>query len=388
MAQFFHRIRDTFIPLELRHATDALTQANRVVAFHLAMLLWVPVFSLFYLFVGAPHASNAVLFGGVIAIGSLVLLGRTKSLTLSSNLLCGGAWYVYTAIGLWTGGAKAPVMIWYVTLPVLSVLLVGYRSGLFWTVASLVTVSAFSIVRFLGCEYPNELSALALPLTEYIGLIGMLLCVSILVCVLKNMEHTARAALHEANSRLEVLASLDGLTGIANRRAFDLALQQEWKRHARSQAPLSVAIVDTDHFKQYNDTLGHLAGDECLRLIAEIIQSGICRPGDLGARYCGEEFGLIFSETDAEAAVYLADAIRSRVCALEIPYPNSSVSHHITISVGVATIVPGSDDRYHDLLHAADRALYAAKRAGRNRTIHGMADSKPSDMLCYIEERR
>jgi diguanylate cyclase (GGDEF)-like protein len=388
VAQFFHRIRDAFIPLELRHATDALTQANRVVAFHLAMLLWVPVFSLFYLFVGAPHASNAVLFGGVIAIGSLVLLRRTKSLTLSSNLLCGGAWYVYTAIGMWTGGAKAPVMIWYVTLPVLSVLLVGYRSGLFWTITSLLTVSAFNMVRFLGCEYPNELSAFFLPLTEYIGLIGMLLCVSILVCVLKNMEHIARSELHAANTQLESLASLDALTGIANRRAFDLALQREWKRHARSQTPLSVAIVDADHFKQYNDTLGHLAGDECLRLIAEIIQSGICRAGDLGARYGGEEFALIFSETDAEAALYLADAIRSRVSALEIPHPNSSVSHHITISIGVATIVPGSDDRYHDLLHEADRALYAAKRAGRNQTIHGTVISNPGELLNYIEAMR
>jgi hypothetical protein len=127
VAQLFQAIRDTFIPLELRRDTDTLTQANRVVAFHLAMLLWVPIFSLFYLAVGAPHASNAVLFGGVIAIGSMVLLGRTKSLPLSSNLLCGGAWYVYTAVGLWTGGARAPVIIWYVTLPVLSILLVCYR---------------------------------------------------------------------------------------------------------------------------------------------------------------------------------------------------------------------------------------------------------------------
>jgi diguanylate cyclase (GGDEF)-like protein len=219
-------------------------------------------------------------------------------------------------------------------------------------------------------------------------LMGMLLCVSILVCVLKNMEHTARKALHEANTRLEVLASLDGLTGIANRRAFDLALQREWKRHVRSQTPISVALVDADHFKQYNDTLGHLAGDECLRLIAEIIQSGICRPGDLGARYGGEEFALIFSETDAEAAVYLADAIRSRVCALEIPHPSSSVGPHITISVGVATLIPGPDDRFHDLLHEADRALYEAKRTGRNQTIHGLSTSKASELLYFVESMR
>jgi diguanylate cyclase (GGDEF)-like protein len=377
VAQFFHEVRDAFIPVELRCDHDTLTRANRVVAFHLAMMLWIPVFALYYLVVGAPHASNVVLSGGVIAIGSLVLLKRAKSLTLSSNILCAGAWYVYTAIAYWTGGPEAPVIMWYVTLPVLSILLSGYRAGIIFNSASIATISAFTVASSFGFKFPNEISPAILPCTEYIAVTGMLLCVYILVCVLKNMEHTARYALHEANGRLETLATLDGLTGIPNRRAFDLALQLEWKRHVRSQTPLSVALIDADLFKQYNDTLGHLAGDDCLKLIADVIQSGIRRPGDLAARYGGEEFAVILPNTDERAAVHLVEAIRLRVCALEIPHPTSNVSRCITISIGVATMIPGREDLWADFLHEADRALYRAKREGRNQTVHGSALLEP-----------
>ena len=371
MFRLFYKIRDEFVPQILRRNDEVLTRANRMVAFHLAMTLWVPTFSLYYLVVNAPNASNAVLSGGIILIGSLVLLRRTNSLTLSGNILCGGAWYVYTMTAIWTGGIEAPVIAWYVTIPVLSILLVGYRWGIFWSVTSILTISAFAIANWMGHLTFNELTPFSSSITEYLGMMGVVTCVFILVAVLKNMEHTARGALHQANARLQTLASVDGLTGISNRRSFDLTLQRYWKHHIEAQLPLSVALIDTDLFKQYNDSLGHLAGDDCLRLIAEVIQSGIRQSSDLAARYGGEEFAVILADTDQQTAVSIVDEIRSRVSALEIPHPNSSVHQYITISIGVATMLPGSDCCSTDLLHEADRALYSAKRKGRNQTVLG-----------------
>jgi len=175
---------------------------------------------------------------------------------------------------------------------------------------------------------------------------------------------------------LQRAAMLDPLTKIANRRQFDAFLEKEWQRAIRNAQPLSLVVLDVDHFKLYNDTLGHAAGDTCLQQVAQALQGHAARPTDLAARYGGEEFVLLFGETPLDAATRLAEMIRSAVEALQLPNPRSPSSPWLTVSVGVATIVPTQLDEIENLFVCADRAMYAAKAGGRNRveaTIVGAA---------------
>jgi two-component system cell cycle response regulator len=169
---------------------------------------------------------------------------------------------------------------------------------------------------------------------------------------------------------------LDPLTQIANRRQFDAFLDKEWQRAIRNAAPLSLVVLDVDHFKLYNDTLGHAAGDACLQKVAQALQDQAARPTDLAARFGGEEFVLLFAETPLEAATGLAETIRSAIEALQLPNPRSPTSPWLTVSVGVATIVPTQLDGIEQFFVCADRAMYAAKAGGRNRveaTLAGAA---------------
>lgn len=168
---------------------------------------------------------------------------------------------------------------------------------------------------------------------------------------------------------LERLVSLDGLTEIANRRRFDEALEQEWRRCLRYSRPVSVIMMDIDFFKQYNDCCGHAAGDDCLRRVACSLSGLLKRGGDLVARYGGEEFVALLPETGLEEAVKLAECLRKKVDGLKILHPGSSVSDHVTLSLGVATMAPRPNSTYQDLVNLADRMLYEAKRTGRNRVV-------------------
>ncbi|HEU4562133.1 MAG TPA: diguanylate cyclase [Longimicrobium sp.] len=177
----------------------------------------------------------------------------------------------------------------------------------------------------------------------------------------------ANERLLEANRRLERLSQLDGLTEIANRRVFDEALALEWRRCARAGCPLALAMVDIDCFKSFNDHYGHRRGDECLRQVARALADGVHRAGDLVARYGGEEFAVLLPGMSAEHAAAFAETLRARIEALAIPHPTSRVAPVVTISGGVAAAVPHKDAQSGALLEVADRALYRAKREGRNR---------------------
>ncbi|OAF15338.1 sensor domain-containing diguanylate cyclase [Bradyrhizobium neotropicale] len=173
-----------------------------------------------------------------------------------------------------------------------------------------------------------------------------------------------------AEMALKELATKDGLTGLSNRRSFDEMLLTEWARAQRTQKPLALLYVDVDHFKLFNDLHGHQTGDECLRAVATVVSRHADRPLDLASRYGGEEFALILPELDCEAACAVAEEIRSAVMALQIAHGANGAGDHVTLSVGVASHVPGEGDGGPDrLLGSADQALYAAKRLGRNRVI-------------------
>ncbi|MBA4423570.1 MAG: hypothetical protein C0390_10830 [Syntrophus sp. (in: bacteria)] len=168
---------------------------------------------------------------------------------------------------------------------------------------------------------------------------------------------------------LNRLSRHDGLTGIANRRHFDEYFQQEWKRALREETSLSLIMCDIDFFKNYNDTYGHQAGDDCLRAVAGVLQKGLRRPGDLLARYGGEEFIVVLPGTLREGVLAVAESLRRAVEALAIPHNKSAAAPVVTICLGVSITLPGPGDSPADLLAAADSALYKAKEEGRNRVV-------------------
>jgi diguanylate cyclase (GGDEF)-like protein/PAS domain S-box-containing protein len=172
----------------------------------------------------------------------------------------------------------------------------------------------------------------------------------------------ANEKLADANLALQALVNRDGLTGLANRRCFDDQLAEEFRRAARQQLPLALVLLDVDGFKLFNDRYGHLAGDDCLRRICGVLR----RPGDLAARYGGEEIAVLLPATDDRGAVLIAEQIRSTVGGLGIAHLDSA-NGMVTISAGASFMIPGGDDEPAGLIQAADRALYQAKQAGRNR---------------------
>jgi diguanylate cyclase (GGDEF)-like protein len=178
-------------------------------------------------------------------------------------------------------------------------------------------------------------------------------------------ERTTR--LEEANRELQRLTIIDGLTGVANRRRFDEVLDAEWRRAQRTQAPLSLIMIDLDCFHSFNERYGHLQGDEALKQVAHGLSSKISRAGDLIARYGGEEFVAVMPATELDGAVTVAEQLRTEIESLGIPHEDSLAGPVLTISVGVASAIPGRGAAAQSLIAAADRALYRAKREGRNR---------------------
>ena len=176
-------------------------------------------------------------------------------------------------------------------------------------------------------------------------------------------------ALEKANERLKILSGIDGLTQIPNRRKFDEYLAAEWGRHIREKNHLSVIMCDIDFFKSYNDTYGHQAGDECLQQVARAIQDSSCRSSDLVARYGGEEFVLILPNTDLKGAKVLAERVRTSLKKLKIDHESSTIDQYVTLSLGIAAIIPGQDTSAKDLVALADKALYEAKEGAETKAL-------------------
>jgi diguanylate cyclase (GGDEF)-like protein/PAS domain S-box-containing protein len=174
----------------------------------------------------------------------------------------------------------------------------------------------------------------------------------------------------EMESELEELAGRDPLTRLANRRTFDLKLTEEWKRSKRSGEPLSLLLIDVDHFKQYNDAYGHPSGDRCLEIIAEAVGSQAFRAGDVAARIGGEEFAIILPQTPNDGALVVAERLREAVESSRLPHCGSPTSAFVTLSIGVKTLEDGED--VGQFAARADSALYEAKHNGRNR-VHNQS---------------
>ena len=173
--------------------------------------------------------------------------------------------------------------------------------------------------------------------------------------------------LKQVNCYLENLSSQDGLTGIPNRRSFDQFIERSWKYSMREQQHLALIMVDIDCFKAFNDNYGHLKGDDCLVLVAKTLLTSIRRPIDLVARYGGEEFMAVLPDTDKDGALLVAERMRKGIEQLAITHEYSEVAAWITISIGVAEIIPQPSDLILEFIESVDTALYQAKQAGRNR---------------------
>lgn len=244
----------------------------------------------------------------------------------------------------------------------------------FWLATFLVLLIGAAYVTFLAHWRPQATEIVVVYTIFYATASAMALFAGY------GVEHAARqqflqgrllalkqSELELANRRLTELADQDGLTGIANRRHFDLQLAAEWSRALRGGYPLSLLLIDLDYFKKYNDTYGHLAGDDCLIVVGSVLRAHSQRSGDVAARYGGEEFAMILPATSREDAEELGWRIVRDMVAYRIPHKSSPVSGVMTASVGVATVVPSPLASTRDLLAAADEALYRAKGNGRNR---------------------
>ena len=168
---------------------------------------------------------------------------------------------------------------------------------------------------------------------------------------------------------LQSLSTLDGLTGISNRRAFDDFMDKEWRRGMRLKTPLSMVLVDVDRFKNFNDNYGHTAGDECLKKIAHVLGDQVQRSVDMAARYGGEEFACLLPQTDLQGAIQVARKIRQAVIKLQIPHAFSEAAEFVSVSIGAATVIPEESLNPQELINMSDSAMYEAKKKGRNRVV-------------------
>jgi diguanylate cyclase (GGDEF)-like protein len=206
----------------------------------------------------------------------------------------------------------------------------------------------------------NQLTTLIFVVGSFLGLI-----ISLLLDKTIRDNQRIRAATQE----LERLANLDGLTQIANRRTFEAHLQQEWARAMRDKNSLTLILCDVDHFRAYNETYGHQAGDDCLRQLALVLDRTAKRPGDLAARYGGEEFAIVLPNTNRSGGVVVAQSIQESVSHLPLPQPQPDHATPISVSLGVATVVPSQELSSAMLIELSDRALYLAKERGRNQIV-------------------
>lgn len=186
------------------------------------------------------------------------------------------------------------------------------------------------------------------------------------------IEHGDAVETHWFNKALEanLLATVDGLTQIANRRKFDEYFHRQWHQMLHDRTPLALVLCDVDYFKDYNDAFGHLAGDDCLRQVALTIDRVLSRPMDLVARFGGEEFVVVLPQTSAAGAMKVAELIQAEIANAMIPHTRSLVSDYITLSIGIVSVIPTDNRSPKDLIDEADQALYIAKQQGRNRIIY------------------
>lgn len=266
-------------------------------------------------------------------------------------------------------GAEAGIHLFYFAIGSIQALIFRrHHTGLLVLVLGMVAV-LFVVCQFVFSVGVTPLPATFAPAIFMISVMGAMALSGAFAHLFRREIDEAEDRLIRSNRDLEKLSTTDQLTGLANRRSLDKFLNHEWEKTGRDPRPLSALMCDVDYFKAYNDRYGHQAGDLCLQRIAQSLKDVVRRPTDLVARYGGEEFAIILPLTTSEDARVIAERLRSSVEALAIPHDQSDVSEYVTISVGLSTLFPPGDGPVQQVLSQADRALYLAKRQGRNCTV-------------------
>lgn len=352
------------------------------------VILITSAFSLLYVsvsaWIGFYYGVDLMLLNFVVLWLGLLLFRSTGLFRLSAHLYLANCTFVAVfGCSFYSGGLYSPVTPWFTLVPVAAVLLLDYgRGALLWLFVSCMVPAGYGIAHMSGYPFRLRYQPEYTSLFNIICIIGLVLILFLVAMTfdynrnqaMKTLQaknaalDRARAQAEEATRLLGNLATMDTLTNVPNRRAFDLASATEWRRCQREHLPISFIMIDVDYFKEYNDNYGHLAGDDCLARVAKVINSCIHRPGDMLARYGGEEFAAIMSGTNSEGAQQMAQKFHAAVAELAIPHEHSTVNTHITISIGVATTTRTSELTFEKLSEAADRMLYQAKESGRNTT--------------------
>ena len=251
-----------------------------------------------------------------------------------------------------------------------ALLLVAFRLGFPGTVLTIVLVTLMTIGFTIRGHGPLMLIPGEHMLLRRIVVAQVFAAVSIFtmfpVAALLEQKDALQASLAASEARFRTLAQTDELTGLANRRSFNLRLQEEWEQAAAARVPLGLVLIDADHFKQYNDVFGHLEGDECLRTLARLISAAVEQSPALAARYGGEEFAVLLPGMDAENARLVAESIRETIAAERLPHPTGPRGIQ-TVSLGAAAAIPARDEGPSVLVKRADEALYCAKLGGRDQ---------------------
>ncbi|HTS24872.1 MAG TPA: GGDEF domain-containing protein [Bryobacteraceae bacterium] len=326
--------------------------------------------SMFYdaVLTGAFFLRAALTNSGVVR----ALFGRMFCFLLLSSVA--DAYATYPGRSLRAGGWFDIVWMMLTAIPLTLAVTWNKAEAIHEAAEAPVRTSGIVVQQFFPLLYPGLILALSPGLAKAYPTLAAIIapasfaCFSARLIITQRRLQLSQAQLREANRQLARLSSVDGLTGVANRRIFDEALEEEWRRAARGNSALAVIMIDIDHFKALNDSLGHARGDECLIRIAAELKSQLRRAGDLVARFGGEEFVLLLPGMGAAQAADFAEVVRRGVEGLGLQRPESP-GEVITASFGVAA---AERDRFPDaqaLLRRADWALYGAKRAGRNRVV-------------------
>jgi diguanylate cyclase (GGDEF)-like protein len=307
----------------------------------------------------------------VAALGLAVILRAKSPQKLEGLLLCVGVVVVAFRFTIMT--IQPMMAVNWLPLIVTSLFVIYLYLPVRLTVAFLFA-AFYSVV---SATWWLTLSGLALtPEHIYFGLLWLMLANGLGFAAANALQRGQRVQYAQKLVMQQLLAT-DALTGIANRRSFDAALDREWRRCGRRGQPLSLLMIDVDHFKAYNDRFGHQRGDECLRRVARALTDCIDRPADLVARYGGEEFVCLLPEIGRRGAAKMARRMAAAIARIAIVHPDSPLGARLTVSIGVATVAEMAADEPQTLLEFADKLLYAAKKDGRDRIVEGETAGLP-----------
>jgi len=184
--------------------------------------------------------------------------------------------------------------------------------------------------------------------------------------MLVKISDLNQSEMNEVSKRFELTSNIDELTGLYNRRYFNAVYRKEWASAVRTGSSLAIVIIDIDYFKKYNDIYGHLQGDKCLKLVSEAIKESVMRPRDVATRFGGDEFVVLLPNTDVDGAIHVTQKIMREIEKLEIRREGVPEYEKVTVSIGIAVVIPKEQDRINELIDASDKALYQAKSEGRN----------------------